>query len=617
MAPRWRILFLSCAFYALLLSLAAPAVAQFETREFFVDPTRSFVQVDPTSEFVFALPAPLGTLSASLVAQTDPSVSGSVLPGLGASDGTITALDGGFFLSLLLPNAPGEVGSINGGEASQLFTVADSGSWLPGDASGPVPGQLAVEVGLPSVGLGAEIVLRDLALTGFNGGDLNYVSDQVRTFPAQPFFLDPMISTTAVEGVVWVRGFGFRGAMLVPFGNVSLEVPADSGTLTRLGAEDYEISIPFSAVLDIGPAAAFSGHVELDLSGQIVANTVPEPSLGLGLGIGLALLAMLASRRRREGEGRSRALVYLTAAFLLGPACFEPSLTVNPDLDADGELDPNEVQTYVAGEGSGSSANAQIDSGGITIRETGQSDVTASCGGGSCTASLTASTGSGCGTVELRSDAKGFEITVADACGADTEYSGNIVGRQTVFNMSSVDKTFLVTPRLASSVPPDLSLFFLVNFFPLFLNTTRVIVVPPFSSQDITMNMDLVYDAGDPGDEWANIAIDVTTTSGTCTNDLECGSGSACLAQGVCVTSEPDSLCSSHADCPDGLSCIQPFGRCRTPSLYPDPCNADWDCEGNCISSLCSEGLQNHPCNSDDDCDDATAPFCTAGFCSS
>ena len=51
----------------LLGSFGTPASAQIVTREFFIDPAQSFVQIDPSSQFVLALPAPLGTLGVPLV----------------------------------------------------------------------------------------------------------------------------------------------------------------------------------------------------------------------------------------------------------------------------------------------------------------------------------------------------------------------------------------------------------------------------------------------------------------------------------------------------------------------------------------------------------------------
>lgn len=602
---------------AMQLGFCGSAAAQNEIREFFVDPAQSYLQIDSTSQFVFDLPAPLGTLTMPLVAQTDPSTSGLVLPGIGLSDGTITALEGGFFLDLILPTQPGLVGSLNGGEASQLFEVANSGSWLPGSGAAPLPGQLAVEVGFPSLGLSADFVVRDLAFSGFSGGDLNYVSDESWTFPGQPLFLFPEISTLVVDGAVWIRGFGFRGAILMPFRGATLVVPADSGSLTRLGSDDWEISIPFTTSLDVSPAAAFGGGVELDLSGQIVANTVPEPGRALGIGIGLAMLVWLADRRRRrpdtEPDTESRWLVYLTAAFLLGSACTDP-VEFLTDADSDGELSLGEVTSVVEGEGNAATASAQQDNGNISIEENGGTPGSASCSAGSCPSPFTFSTPSGCGTVEERVGPDGVEITVVDTCPGTTVYSASMNTTQAAFPMSVVAQTVYVRSRVNASNPAGLGLLALVNFQPLFPNTIRAIVVPPGPALNISVLLDLTYTATDPGDEWVTYAIDVISPSGTCSNDLECGAGAFCYATGVCLASVLDAPCTTHADCPADLSCIAPFNRCRTPSLYPDPCSFDWDCEGTCPNFQCSEGLLGHGCRTDEDCD-ASAPTCGGGFC--
>ncbi|HPG28187.1 MAG TPA: hypothetical protein PLW10_21320, partial [Myxococcota bacterium] len=60
--------------------VASPSSAQTETREFFVDPFQSFVQIDGTSALILDLPAPLGSTSLTLLPQSDPGVSGGVLP---------------------------------------------------------------------------------------------------------------------------------------------------------------------------------------------------------------------------------------------------------------------------------------------------------------------------------------------------------------------------------------------------------------------------------------------------------------------------------------------------------------------------------------------------------
>ncbi len=603
------------AWLLLLCSLGAPASAQVVTREFFIDPAQSFVQIDPTSQFVLALPAPLGTLAVPLVAQTDPSVSGLVLPGIGQSDGTSTALAGGFYLTLALP-VPGFNGSLAGGEASQLFEVMDSGSWLPGDAVGPLPGQLAVEAGFPSIGVGAELVLRDLAFGGFDGDELVYVSDNEFTFPAQPLFLDPTIRAPAVTGAVWARGFGFRGAILVPEGSGAFVVPANSGTITRFGPDDFQLDIAFATELDVAPSAPFAGGVELDLSGRIVARTVPEPRLGLAMGAGLVMLLLLADRKRRPSAGSPRWLVYLMAALILGPACLDPQ-AFNEDENGDGVLDSAEISTFKSGEGDGSTATAQLDTVSLEIQESGQAPVSSSCsaGTGGCTLTETLSTGSGCGAIEQRAEPKGVRVDLSDTCSGSTQYSAVASARQAAFNFAGIPKTFLVRSRVDASDPAGLGVLISVNGQPLLPGATLEVVVPAFASLDITILSDLTYTADGAGDEWASLMIEVVTPDVLCDNNVECGPGAACLPNGLCTPSAPNSFCTSHSDCPSDLYCVEPFSRCRALSLYPDSCTYDWSCEGKCISFLCSEGLEFHPCNVDEDCD-VSAPVCAGGFCS-
>jgi len=594
--------------------VASPSSAQTETREFFVDPFQSFVQIDGTSALILDLPAPLGSTSLTLLPQSDPGVSGGVLPGVGATDGRVTTLEGGFYLAMSLPTAPGLVGTMAGGEASRLFSVSDSGSWLPGDLAGARPGQLAAEVGLPGLGLAAEIVVRDLAFSGFDAGGVSYVDDDHFTFPAQPVLLDPVVGTQAVSGLVELSGLGFRGGVFVPESALTLVVPADSGTLERLGANDWRLFLPIVLQVDFVPRAPLAATLELDLHGQIVATTVPEPGLGVGLAMGLFALAVLARRSGRRPPGSDfRARVALGIVLLASmPGC--PRIESDwEDLDEDGTIELVELASYAPGEGAGSTASATNDDVLLEIEETGQVPITASCSTGTCPSNVTVA--SACGTIDQAAESTGMRIDLADGCTALTTYRASGTLDQLLFNQSGIDKTFLVTLRRFATSPSSLTTNVTANGSPLVAGVPLAIVASPGPALNLSLSYSFDYVATGPGDEVANVSIEVSTPRGLCQNDLECGADGACIA-GTCITAAPGSFCLSHADCDTtGLPCNGTFSRCQAPSLWPNPCGFDWDCEGRCFSGTCSEGLLNHGCLVDEDCD-ASAPICSGGFCS-
>lgn len=598
-----------------LLAIAGPAMAQIETREFFVDPQQSFVQLEGTSRLVFALPAPIGPLQLLVQPQSDPSVTGFPLPGLGASDGTATTLEGGFFLTMALPTQPGLVGMMSGGEASQLFSLSQSGTWLPGTSGGPAAGQLAGEVVLPGFGISSVIVLRDLAFGGFDAGGVGYVSDEVFVFPTQPLFGDPVVTTQAREGRVDVGGLGFLGGAFVPEGSVAIVVAAETGELTRIGADDWRLDLPFAVEVDLEPSAPFPGRLELDLSGRVVATTVPEPGVESMLVLGV--LALVALGRRASQPARAGTRLGLLSGILLlttTPAC-DGSLGSWGwiDYNGNGTRDPDELTSYAPGEGTGATSTAQNDDAMLEVAPSGQSPTTASCGAGSCASSLAAA--STCGAIEEEAVATGLRVDLADGCSATTTYLATGSATQSLFNMSGIDKTFLVTLRQYATDPAAVTLSASVNGAPLAVGVPFEVLVGPGPAFPLSIDYAWDYTADGPGDEAAGFSIEVSVPQGLCINDLECGSDGACIA-GTCITAAAGSFCSSHADCDTtGLPCNATFSRCQAPSLWPNPCSFDWDCAGRCFSNTCSEGLLNHGCEVDEDCD-ATAPVCSGGFCS-
>ncbi|MEZ4332621.1 MAG: hypothetical protein R3F35_12740 [Myxococcota bacterium] len=602
-----------------LLLIAGSAAAQIETREFFVDPQQSFVALDGTSRLALALPAPVGALQLPVQAQSDPAVAGFPLPALGLSDGTATTLEGGFYLTLALPTQPGLVGTVSGGEASQLLSVSNSGAWLPGGVGGPAPGQLAAEIVLPGLGISAAIVLRDLAFSGFDAGGVGYVSDEAFVFPTQPVFGDPIVATQAVSGRVDVSGLGFRGGAFVPEGSTSIVVPAESGSLTRLGTNDWRLVLPFTLAVDLKPSAPFAGGLELDLSGQVVATTVPEPGFASALVGGLLALVGLG----RRGPPRRASLVAASSrsGIVLGlvlvattPAC-DGSFGVWSWTDSNGNglREIEELTAWQAGQGAGATATAANDDATLEIAESGQSPITTSCSAGSCSSSL--SVAGSCGAIEEAVSATGLRLDLADGCSATATYHATGSATQSLFNQSGIDKTFLVTLRQYATDPTGVTLTATADGTPLTIGAPLEVVVGPGPALPLSIVYAYDYAADGPSDEVAGFSIEVSVPQGLCSNDLDCGDDGACVA-GSCITAAPGSFCLSHADCDTtGLPCNATFSRCQAPSLWPNPCSFDWDCEGRCFSNTCSEGLLNHGCQVDADCD-ASAPICSGGFCS-
>lgn len=603
---------LACSFG---LALAGPAAAQ--TRyEFFLDPAQSFLQIEPGSEIVLDLPAPLGSVSLPLVAQSDPATSGNVVPGIGLSDGTRTALQGAFVVDLSLPTEVGFTTSMVPVAAPPLITLVDSGQWLPGNASGPFAGDLAAEIGFSSLGLVVgEIVLRDLALVGFEGGEVSFVSADDYTFPAQPFSLDPEIGIQIANGSVVFRGLGFDGGVLLREGGLSIAVPADSGTLTRIGADDWRLAITFTSPLSVELLNPGPVRAEIDVTTTIVATTVPEPGPAGGLAAALGALAVIGWRRRGgRGERRRWSALWLVA-FAILPACLQPQQVI-PDANGDGSVDASEAAVgYSEGEGTGATASAASEQIELGIDETGQAPQGASCIGNCPGVSTPFDLSSGCGAVQVTAEPTGFRLDIASDCAASTDYSAILSGTQSAFNMSGVPKTFWVTLREWATSDQDLMVTCVLDGIPLTPNEPREVEISEaFGSLVLPIGCNVQYTAS-PGDaEVASVSIEVVTTETSCRSNVECGVGRACLS-GTCADSGFNTFCLDSTDCVDPYVCIGSLSRCQEPLVYPGSCFSNFDCEGHCINAQCSEGMLDQPCNDDDDCD-MSAPMCSMGSCS-
>jgi hypothetical protein len=597
------------------VALAGPAVAQ-DRYAFHVDPAQSFIRIEPTSVIGLGLPGPLGVLGLPLVAQSDPSTTGNVVPGIGSSDGTRTALAGAFVVDLSLPPGQGFTGQISSVAAPPLITLVDSGDWLPGNGSGPFAGDLAAEIGFSSLGLVGEIVLRNLSLAGFDGGGVSFVSADAYTFPAQPFSLDPEIRTQVASGSVAFQAFGgFAGGLLLREGNLTIPVPADIGTLTRVGADDWLLAITFTTPLVTSPRGPGPIGVDIDITTTIVATTVPEPGPATGFAATLAALAFLGWRRRAGRRDPVRWSALWLVAFAVLPACLQP-VSIIPDANGDAAIDASEAAVvYREAEGDGSTTSAANDSIALGITEVGQAPQDISCTGDCPGISTPFSLSSGCGTVEAVAKPTGFAVEIASDCAATSSYSANVFGTQSAFNMSSVGKSFSAILRVAASDPTGIGLLITVDGNLLTPNVPLPITLPgPFDSAAVPFAIDVSYTADSGDAEFASFSIEFVPTRPTCENGLECGVGRACLA-GTCADSGFDTVCFNSADCVEPFQCIGSLSRCREPLAYPDPCSSEFDCAGSCISGQCSDGLIDQPCDDDDDCD-TSAPVCASGFCS-
>lgn len=598
------------------LALADPAIAQ-DRYAFFLDPTQSSIRIEPSSVIGLDLPGPLGALGLPLVAQSDPSTVGHVVPGIGLSDGTRTALAGAFVVDLALPPGQGFTGQISPVAAPPLITLVDSGDWLPGNGSGPFAGDLAAEIGFSSLGLVGEIVLRNLSLAGFNGGGVSFVSADEYTFPAQPFSLDPEIQTQVASGSVIFQGLGvFGGGVLLREGGLTIPVPADIGTLTRIGVDDWQLAITFTTPIVTAPRGLSPLGVDIDVTTTIVATTVPEPGPATGFAATLAALAFLGWRRRAGRRDPPRRSALWLLAFAVLPACpFE--VPVLPDADGSGVIETTETgKEYRESEGDGATSSASNDSIDLTIAEFGQTPLAASCSGDCPGVSTPFSLASSCGTVEAVAGPDGFRVDIASDCAATSSYGADLTGTQSAFNTSSLPKSFSATLQVAASDPTGIGLLITVDGNLLIPNAPVLIQLPgPFDSVAIPFAIDVTYTADSGGAEFASFSIEFVAARPTCENDVECGVGRACLA-GTCADSGFNTFCITSADCVEPLQCVGSLSRCREPLAYPDPCASQFDCAGNCIGGQCSDGMTGQPCNDGGDCD-TSAPVCAGGFCSS
>lgn len=244
---------------ALWVPAAGASADQFET--FHLDPSRSFLSLDN------------GAMTADLPNQQF------------------------FFSNLLLQAgvAPAPLGGefvmrIGNDAANPTFfqMLAGTSDIRPSDVNlvspgvGGVPGVTAAAIGVtfsdPGVGISGSAAIHDLIFgtTGFFSPSANGLG---------PNGLQGDLAWTAVSGLVEVEtNLGIGGTALVPVsGSSSGFVDRHQSQFREIAPGVYEVVVPFVFNLMVGPAPGPFDNLQLFLgfTGEIVATTVPEPSVGL------------------------------------------------------------------------------------------------------------------------------------------------------------------------------------------------------------------------------------------------------------------------------------------------------------------------------------------------
>jgi hypothetical protein len=324
---------------ALAVAAAIPAAPSGAEEAFFeIDPSRSQLAISPASQSLLPLPQAFngfGFGNRVLPHEAQPGLPAGQLPNGDPSDGLTAGLGGLLRVDVGDLESPTQIRFVR---ESSAIAVLPSGSWRPStppvDATTVAPAGLALRFADLALDTATEVALRDLVFSVASAEAAALASTGVDawSFPAGCGSPAPSCPALRLEAarfdVAWngaAAGLrrGFRS--VEPFANSA----GASGSLTRNGSGDFELTLPIAITLPIA-ASDLNDPLgmthTLELTGQVVA--VPEPSAALGALAALLALATLARVARRRSDSRALRSALVIAGCIAAVGCkpsFDPS----------------------------------------------------------------------------------------------------------------------------------------------------------------------------------------------------------------------------------------------------------------------------------------------------